>query len=252
MNELEKRLSAALRAEITVDPVQVEQTVSEVRAHYAAQQNQPRISFGQFILLQARYSGIRMWLWQGLVLTAMLAGLNLVQINVTMNYLLRMLPFLLGCCGVAAITATVPMLYRSIRYQMHETEHACYFSGVQLLWARLLFMGIGVLLTLIVTVGVVIGQHWLGIGSAVLYVYTPSLVTACGYLAILTRAELEQLPVLGGTLSGGLVLVLRLMLYFGWYPQTFGIGSGILCIGLALLCAAQVCRLAHTRRTAVL
>ncbi|MCD8355488.1 MAG: hypothetical protein LUE11_02795 [Clostridia bacterium] len=251
MNELEKRLSAALRTDIEIDPTHINRTILDVQEACAAQPYRPRIGFKQFMLLQARFYGVRMWLWQGLVLTAMLTGLNLVKINITLQYLLRMLPFLLGCCGVAAITATVPMLYRSIRYQMHETECACYFSGVQLLWARLLFMGIGVLLTLIVTVGVVIGQCWLGTGCAILYVCVPCLMTACGYLAILAHTELERLPVLGSVLSGSLVLVLRVMLHFDWYPQQFGIGSGLLCLALALLCVAQVRHLADGTYTAV-
>lgn len=251
MKSLEKRLSAALHTQTAVDAARVEQTVQAVRMHYAAKPPRPRIGFGRFIVLQARLSGVRMWLWQGLVMLALLCGLNLVQTNANILFTLRLLPFLLGCCGVATVTAAIPLVYRSVRYRMYEMEHACYFSGAQLLLARLLFIGAGMLLTLAATVGVVIGHRWLGIGCAVLYVCVPCLVTACGDLALLRRAPLERFPVLGVVLGGGLVLAMRMMLHFSWYPQQFGIGCGALCIGLVLLCAVQVYHLAHTSSPAI-
>lgn len=251
MNSLEKRLSVALHTEIANDPAQVEQTMLEVRAHCAAQQQRPHIGFGRFILLQARLSGVRMWLWQGIVMLILLYGLSLVQVNSTIFFTLRLLPFLLGCCGVAAVTAAVPLVYRSVRFRMRETEHVCYFSGSQQLLARLLFIALGVLLTLAATVGVVTGHRWLSISCAVLYVCVPSLIAASSYLALLTHTNWERLPVLTGILSGGMVLAMRLMLHFGWYPKQFGIGSGILCIGLIFLCAVQVCRMTHTNSAAV-
>lgn len=249
MNPLEKRLSVALHTEITADPAQVERTMLEVRAHYTAQPQ--RIGFRQFILLQARLSGVRMWLWQGIVMLILLYGLSLVQVNSTIFFTLRLLPFLLGCCGVAAVTVSVPFVYRSIRYQMRETEHACYFSGTQQLLARLLFVALGVLLTMAATVAVVIGHRWLSIGCAVLYVCVPALIAACGYLVLFTHTAWERLPVLGGVFSASLMLTMRFMLHFGWYPKQFGIGSGMLCIGLVLLCGVQVCRLAQADSAAV-
>lgn len=166
-------------------------------------------------------------------------------------FTLRILPFLLGCCGVATVTAAIPLLYRAVRYRMYETEHVCYFSGAQQLLARLLFIGIGTLLMLAVTVWVVAGQRWLGVGCAVLYVSAPCLATACGDLALLRRMPLERFPVFGCIFGGGLVLIMRVMQHFGWYPQQFGLGSGALCIGLILLCAVQVYRLAHTSSPAM-
>lgn len=248
MKALEKQLSDALHTPIAVNGAQVARTVQAARSCQAAKPLRPHIGFGQFIVMQAQRSGIRIWLWQGLVLLALLCGMRFMQMNANLFFTLRILPFLLGCCGVATVTAAIPLLYRAVRYRMHETECACYFSGAQQLLARLLFIGGGTLLMLAVTVWVVAGQRWLGVGCAVLYVSAPCLATACGDLALLRRIPLERFPVCGCVFGGGLVLAMRVMQHFGWYPQQFGFGSGALCVGLVLLCAVQVYRLAHTSR----
>lgn len=247
MNPLEKRLTDALHAEVAVDPARLERTILEVRAIAQPQ----RIGFGKFILMQVWFSGVRMWIWQGAVLLFLVYALNLVQVNATLLFTLRLLPFLLGCCGVVAVTAAVPLVYRSVRYRMRETEFPCYFSGGQQLLARLLFILLGLLLTWAAAIGMVVGHRWLGLGCAVLYVCVPSCVAACGYLTLLTQTKWEWLPALGGALSGGMMLAMRLMLHFGWYPKQFGMGSAVLCVGLVLLCAVQVRRLVRTGSAAM-
>lgn len=251
MKSLEKRLSAALHTQTKVDDAQIAQTVQAAQRFYAAKPLRQHISFGRFVAMQARIFGVRIWLWQGGVMLALLYGLKLIQVNASLLFTLRTLPFLLGCCGVVAVTATIPLIYRSVRYRMYETECACYFSGAQQLLAHLLFMGVGTLLTLAVTVGVVVGQNWLGVGCAVVYVCAPCLTAICGNLALLRHMPLMRFPLLGSVLGGGLVLAMRLMLHFSWYPQQLDIGGGMLCMGLALLCAVQVYRLAHTSSLAM-
>ena len=249
MKPLEQQLSDALRTEIPVDTARLEQTMLAVRLTHA--RTRTRICFGRFVLLQARFSGVRMWLWQGAVMLVLLLGMQSVRIGAWTAYVLRLLPFWLGCCGIATVTAAIPLVYRAARYRMGEIEHACYFSGTQLLLARLLFIGVGMLLTLTVTICAAVGYGWLGAGCAVLYVCAPTLAAVCGDLALLLRQPMERFPVLGGALSGALVVAIRLLLHWECYPTQLSWSSGAVCIGLLLLCAAQLYRLAHTGSAAM-
>lgn len=81
MKALEKRLSDALHTPIAVDGAQVARTVQAVHRYHAAKPLHPHIGFGRFVVMQARYSGIYIWLWQGLVLLALLYGMKFMQMN---------------------------------------------------------------------------------------------------------------------------------------------------------------------------
>ena len=122
MKNFEKQLSEGLRTHEQPNVEQVQRTVVAVQNMAAKHPPRNHRSWISFLIIQARFSGVSMWLWQILVLAALLGCMY--------SGALSAYPYvsLMGC-SVAAITAVLPILYRTIRYQMMEIELPCYYSG---------------------------------------------------------------------------------------------------------------------------
>lgn len=245
MNAFEKRLSAALRKEIVTDHACIARTVSEVQNAYAAHPAHARLRFRQFVLLQARFFGARIWLWQAAVLAVLLGVLH-KTCQADVRLLAYKLPFVLGCCGILTITAVIPLLYRTFRYRMAEMEDPCYFSGAQQLLARLIFAGLGILCIFAAIVAFAAAKTTFGVGYAAFHLMFSALLTACGYLILLAHADLQRIPMFGVLLSGGLVILLHVLLHYGWYVREPGLGTAAVCVSLLCVCSVQLSGLLHT------
>lgn len=201
MNDFEKKLSEALRTREQPDPKQVQRTVLAAQNMAAAHPPRKHRTWLSFLVAQARFSGVSMWLWQILVLA--------VWLSCMYSGALSAYPYLLPMgFGVAAVTAVLPMMYRTVRYQMIEVESSSYYSGAQQMLARLLFAGIGVAVTLSIAIVCTARYTWLSLGCIVLYVLFPALLTMCGDLLLLSHVVWKKLPLYIGVWTSAVLVFL--------------------------------------------
>ena len=232
MKNFEKQLSEGLRTHEQPNAEQVQRTVVAVQNMAAKHPPRNHRSWISFLIIQARFAGVSMWLWQILVLAALLGCMY--------SGALSAYPYvsLMGC-SVAAITAVLPILYRTIRYQIMEIELPCYYSGAQQLAARLIFTGIGVVVTLSVAIVCAAHHTWFSLGCIVMYVLFPALLTMCGDLLLLTHAAWGKLP-LYAAIWTSIVLVFLLCWHRSRIAAEFHIGYvGVFAV-LLFICGVQL------------
>ncbi len=232
MKNFEKQLSEALRTREQPNAEQVQRTVMAAQNMAAEHPMRNHRSWLSFLIVQARFSGVSMWLWQILVLAALLGCMY--------SGALSAYPYvsLMGC-GVAAITAVLPMLYRTIRYQMMEIELPCYYSGAQQLAARLVFAGIGVAVTLSVAIICAAHHTWFSLGCIVMYVLFPALLTMCGDLLLLAHVAGGKLPLYAAVWTS-IVLVFLLCWHRSRIAAGFHIGYVGVLAALLFVCGVQL------------
>lgn len=108
-----------------------------------------RISFGNMIAKQLKFSAPKIWTLQGIVLAALCAclfqfyGMGLQYDTADYYSLQRNSPKLLCLCSSIVVMSSIPLLLRSARYKMMELEQSTYFSIRGNLLAQLFFIGIG-------------------------------------------------------------------------------------------------------------
>ena len=140
-NDLETRLHQAYQgADVEVRSSSMSETILLARkeAYYRRQ----RLSFPQFLSMQIRFIGWKVWAVQA---ACLLAVCGLLSHLLGQGYWKdpQSVAGLLVCLSLFTFMAAPPFLYRSIRYRMQEVEAAARFSSVRLLMARLIIIGIG-------------------------------------------------------------------------------------------------------------
>ena len=111
-------------------------------ARKEAYSRQQRLSFPQFLSMQIRFIGWKVWAVQA---ACLLTVCGLLSHLLGQGYWKdpQSVAGLLVCLSLLTFMAAPPFLYRSVRYRMQEVEAAARFSSVQLLMARLIIIGIG-------------------------------------------------------------------------------------------------------------
>lgn len=101
---------------------------------------QERISFTRFLLKQIGFMGWKIWIIQGISLFSITLLIpRFYEDSITLQRMIKRL----ACLSILIFMTALPLLYRSVRYRMQEIETASRFSGVKLLLARLILIGIG-------------------------------------------------------------------------------------------------------------
>lgn len=196
-----------------------------------------RIRFPKFAWMQVRFLGWKLWAAQGLFL---LAVWLLAPEAFSAAELRRPQAAAQWLCGLSVLTAMTapPLLYRSIRFRMQETEAAAYFSASRLLAARLLIIGIGDAALLACFVLLAAVNTALHIGSAAVAVALPFLLTGCGGLYLLGHASPRQF--LWGSLGQcGLLLLALESRRLRWLLSPGPLTASV-CAALLLLCVWQL------------
>lgn len=196
-----------------------------------------RIRFPKFAWMQVRFLGWKLWAAQGLFL---LAVWLLAPEAFSAAELRRPQAAAQWLCGLSVLTAMTapPLLYRSIRFRMQETEAASYFSSARLLLARLLIVGIGDAALLAGLVLLTVLNTALRIGSAATAAALPFLLSGSIGLHLLGHASPRQF--LWGSLGSSATLLLALesrRLRWLFFPTPLG---GLVCGALLLLCLWQL------------
>lgn len=122
------------------DEKHFENTILLTQKELFLKQNRGRISFTRFLAKQIRFIGWKIWILQGIsLLTMSLLIPRFYEDSITLQRMIKRLV----CLSILIFMAALPLLYRSVRYRMQEIEAASRFSGVKLLLARLIVIGIG-------------------------------------------------------------------------------------------------------------
>ncbi|MBQ6844953.1 MAG: hypothetical protein IJO60_10010 [Agathobacter sp.] len=130
-----------------------------------------KMSLFSLVFMQIKY--ISKWVWLVSVLFCFIVYIALDVLGMkSMSLLLTWIPFL----TVLSITESM----RSYRYGMDELETSARFSLKSIVMARMLILGIGNLLTLMVMLQMLHGR----VGLHAVHIFTPYFITASGCLYI--------------------------------------------------------------------
>ena len=182
-NDLATRLHEAYQgADVEVRSTSMSEAI--LLARKEAYSRRQRLSFPQFLSMQIRFIGWKVWAVQAAYL---LTVCGLLSHLLGQGYWKdpQSVAGLLVCLSLFTFMAAPPFLYRSIRYRMQEVEAAARFSSVRLLMARLIIIGIGdgaLLGGILLTAAV---KTALQPSSAVVSVAFPFLLASSGCLYLL-------------------------------------------------------------------
>lgn len=199
-----------------------------------------RIGFMSFLGRQVRFIGWRIWLMQGIGMI-LLCGMGNVMFRELLASYIHNIPYFLCFISILVLFSTVPLVYRSFRYAMYETELATRFSAVRLLAARLLAIALGNFVILGVILLLAASQVSIPASQAVLYLLLPYLAASGGFLYLLRRipAERSQIcSVCWGCLLACLFTLLKRFCPF-FFRQTFSPGWAVVCLALLFFCIGQ-------------
>ena len=203
-------------------------------------QSRERIGFAAFLGRQMRFVGWRIWFMQGIGIIVLLCMCKAVFREMFVQYV-QNIAFFLCCLSVLVLLSTVPMVYRSVRYEMYETELATRFSAVRLLVARLIAIGLGNFVMLGVILVFAAMRASMPASRALLYLLMPYLAASGGLLYLLKRVPVRQFQVCsvvwGCILIGVFVVLRRLLPVF--FMQTFSGAWVAVCLLLLLFCVRQ-------------
>ena len=243
--DLETQLRQAYQAaDTTVHPASMSAAV--LLARKEAYSRRKRLSFPQFLSMQIRFIGWKVWAVQGALL---LAVCGLLSHLFGQGYWKdpQSVAGLLVCLSLFTFMTAPPFLYRSIRYGMQEVEAAARFSSIRLLMARLIIIGIGdgaFLSGILLTAAV---KTALQPGSAAVSILFPFLLASSGCLYLLghvsPRFFLAGSMGLCGILLVGLSLAHRHFHFFS--SLTLSPGWIGVCALLIAFCCHQFHHLLH-------
>lgn len=241
MKHLENQIRQCLdEPSMILDPASCEQTLWLAKRELHLRQNRPRIRYFSFLIMQMRYTGIRIWLAQALILALTIAGLwNLF--SDPFFYTPRNIARILYALGLLIFLSTIPFIHRSFQYRMAETEAAARFSAIHLLCARLIIIGIGDMAIIGSIIAVTASRTSFSPGSALLYLIVPLLASCCAGLYLSRHLKMIHFPYYCGIIC---LFMAGLILIFGkCYPrcleQTFSARWLIICALLLFICAYQ-------------
>lgn len=213
-------------------------------ARKEAHSRRQRLSFPQFLSMQIRFIGWKVWAVQG---ASLLAVCWLLSHLFGQGYWKdpQSVAGLLVCLSLLAFMTAPPFLYRSIRYRMQEVEAAARFSSVRLLMARLIIIGIGDATLLSGILLTAAAKTNLQAGNAALSVGFPFLLASSGCLYLLGHVCPRQFLAGSMGLCGFLLVGLSLAhrhfhLFFRLSPGWIGI-----CTLLIVFCCHQFHYLLH-------
>lgn len=242
---LEKELKHTLReSPVLPDESRLKNTRFLAGQELLKRQNRTRISFARFLQRQIPYIGWKIWGIQAIVLL-LAAGI----FSASSDYLKspRRLIKLLLCLSVAVFMTTLPLLYRSARYRMQETEAASRFSSAKLLLARLTLIGAGDIALLSGIFLAVMVKISLPKSLTLLYLCFPFLLAGSGCLFMLGHLPPRTF------FAGSLLFCTFIMLAFLLLPeacvlflqQASHTAGAALCVLLFVFCAEQLRCILH-------
>ncbi len=231
---------------ITINRTHLQNTLSLLRQEQISKTSHERIKPNAFLALQIKFIGWKIWLLQGLVL-AVLCYLLTVIFGEDLYQVKRYGAVSICSISIMVLMMAVPFIQRSLRYKMHESEMATYFSSIRLLIAKLLMIGIGDIFILNGILLLLVYKNYLSIGSALLYAIFPFLLTSWGIMYLLGHIPAQWFSHCCTLLCLVLYTCIALLNKFVpiFFQQTFSVEWTIVCLILLLLCLSQFRYIIH-------
>lgn len=241
MENIENRLKDAIKlSDIPISKAHLKETLSSAEQEMCRKSKRERIKFKTFLSLQIRFIGWKIWLVQGLMLTAVCSMLSISFGNILFHNQ-EHIALLLSGIAILILMMAIPFIHRALRYKMHEIEVATYFSSIKLLTAKLLIITVGDIFMLGGIFLLTILKTELNTGSVLLYLVFPFLLASYVCLYLIGHISAERfLPYCTGMcvlLFSGMILLNRF--YPKFYHQTLSVGWIAICIALLLFCISQ-------------
>ena len=225
---------------IRINKTHLQYTLSLLRQEQVNKARHERIKLSTFLVLQIKFIGWKIWLLQGLVLAVLCYFLTVI-FGEDLYKIKRYSAVSICSISIMILMMAVPFIQRSLRYKMHESEMATYFSSVRLLIAKLLMIGIGDIFILNGILLLIVFKNYLSIGSALLYVIFPFLLTSWGFMYLLGHIPQQLFSPCCIGLCAILYICIALLNKFVpiVFQQTFSAAWAAVCLVLLLLCSSQ-------------
>lgn len=224
------------------DDAHLHATILLAEKEACRKQLRTRITFPRFLGKQIGFIWRNLWIIQGI-------SLIILRILIARFYSDPIAPLylikLLACLSILILMSALPLLYRSVRYRMQEIEAASRFSGVKLLLARLIVIGIGDACLLAGIFLTTVLKTILPAGSAAFCLCFPFLLAGGGCLYLLGHFPPKQF------FTGSLLYCAFLVVAFGilpgqdafLYQPSMAAVRAVLCVLLFAFCVQQFCYL---------
>lgn len=213
-------------------------TLLLARKETCLRKRRKRISFIGFLSGQIAFIGWKIWIIQGFFLCILHGMLvRFYEYCVTPQTMVK----LLFCLSILVFMSVLPLLYRSVRYQMQEIEAVSRFSCQKLLLSRLLIIGIGDIFLLGSIFLSTMLKTTLPAGSAMLYLCFPFLLAGSGCLYMIGHFTPRR------SFTGSLSFCFFLILVFCvipsrhafWFQQSLSCTWIMVCALLFVFCLQQ-------------
>ena len=240
-------LKKSLQTEnITISKIHLQHTLSLLRQEQISKTSHERIKLSAFLALQIKFIGWKIWLLQGLALAVIFYFLTVI-FGDAFDYNKRFVAVLTCSISIMVLMMAIPFIQRSLRYKMHEAEMAAYFSSVKLLIAKLLIIGIGDIFILNGMLFLIVFKNYLNVGSALLYIIFPFLLTSWGFMYLLGHIPAQRFSPCCVGLCALLYICIALLNKFApiVFQQTFSAAWAAVCLVLLLLCLSQFRYIIH-------
>ncbi|MBU3877202.1 hypothetical protein HGO97_015460 [Faecalicatena sp. AGMB00832] len=213
----------------------------ELKKEVVKKRSRKRIGFSDFLLLQIKMTGWKIWLLQGMMFLGFVFLITAIlgpYIWLDHRYTTKLLCYFSILISMTAL----PFLHRSVHYKMQEVEAATRFSSMRLLLAKMLLLGIGDVFLLNMVLITAALRTSIYTGSLVLYLLFPFLLANGGALFLighLNAGHFLQGSLAFYTLLITLVTVVR---YFSpaFFQQTLSSGWLAACAGMTVFCIWQL------------
>ena len=194
IRETEQQLQTFFAVEKQVDySVHLQQTTESAQSVRQAILYRHRISFWALVGKQLKFIALKIWLLQGMVLSALCAFFLYFYDKGGIWGSEYIPPKILGLCGGIIAMSAAPLLLRPTRYKMLELERSTYFSNRGGILSQLLFIGMGDVGMLTVLV-LLTKQYHIAADGVFLFLVIPFLTaaTACFMLWARTSPSVFQ------------------------------------------------------------
>ena len=189
INKTKKQLPEFFAVEKQIDySSHLQHTILAVQSSQQTTLYRQRLSFPALVLKQVSFVALKIWLVQGMLLSA-LCALFLFYYDRGVIRIDEHIPrkALALCAGIIALS-TEPLLLRPTRYRMLEIEQSTYFSNRGGILAQLLFIGIGDV-GMLAVLTFLAAQHRISTDRIFLFLVIPFLTAAATGLMLWVRIK---------------------------------------------------------------
>lgn len=166
----------------------LQHTIATVRFIHQAAPRRQHISFPLLVLKQLRFVALKIWLVQGMILSALCTLFLFFYDKGVIRFREYIPRGILALCGCMVALSSKPLLLRPIRYRMLEIEQSTYFSNRGGILAQLLFIGIGDAGMLAVLTFLAV-SYGIEADTVFLFLVIPSLTAATTGMMLWARAS---------------------------------------------------------------